>query len=113
VPFPSDEKLYTCYYCGLHHKEVEAGGIYSCPNVLCWGPGGAWFRSECKSYKEDADGNKHTVDHEEWIGRALFYASTLDGEDPELAAAIRKCAEQMNKGERSNLRKYGTKGWDK
>ena len=24
----------TCYYCGLHHDRVEAGGVYHCPNNL-------------------------------------------------------------------------------
>lgn len=76
--------IHECYYCGLNHKTVEAGGIYYCPNALCQGPGAAHFRSQLKSYCEVDGGGKHTVDHEEAIAAAL----ALDVEP-----AIRKAIE--------------------
>lgn len=60
----------TCYYCHLRHDQVEAGGVWYCPNPLCTGPGGAYFRSKLKSYKEVED-NRHTVDPDEWLQTAL------------------------------------------
>jgi hypothetical protein len=62
---PSLEQHYLCYFCGLSHKRVEAGGMWFCPNFTCTGPGNHGFRKRnLKSYKED--GNYHTVDDQEW-----------------------------------------------
>jgi hypothetical protein len=81
--------IFKCHYCGLIHKRVEAGGIYYCPNTLCLGPGAAYFRSTCKSYKEDRWG-KHTVDTFELVGKALL---ELEKEtDPEIRTKIVKSA---------------------
>lgn len=53
------KQKYDCYYCGISHTEVEAQGIWYCPNNLCCGPGAAYFRSTLKSYKEDT--HRHYV----------------------------------------------------
>lgn len=50
-----------CYYCGLVHAKVEAGGVYYCPNRLCIGPGAWSHRKGLKSYQELTDGG-YTVD---------------------------------------------------
>lgn len=57
-------KSHTCFFCGLYGERVEAGGIYFCPNPICPGPGGAWFRRKCKSYQEE-EGGRHSVDTRE------------------------------------------------
>jgi hypothetical protein len=62
----------TCYYCHLRHEKVEASGVYHCPNPLCSGPGGGYFRSKLKSYTE-VENDRHTVDHEEWLNAAVEY----------------------------------------
>lgn len=38
--------------------------MWHCPNALCTGPGGAWFRRTLDSFQEAADG-RHTVDEKE------------------------------------------------
>lgn len=60
-----------CYYCGLVHKGNEAGGMWHCKNLLCKGPGAAWFRSTLESYKDN--GLNHSVDENEWIYKAKKY----------------------------------------
>lgn len=55
---------YTCHFCKLSHRAVEAGGIFHCPNPLCTGSGAAWFRSRLESYREDGS-YKHTIDSNE------------------------------------------------
>jgi len=40
-----------CCYCHLEDKMVEAGGVFFCPNPLCMGPGGAWFRHGLDSFR--------------------------------------------------------------
>lgn len=67
--FAGTDTIYTCWYCGLHHTKVEAGGVYYCPNPLCTGPGGAWFRATLKSFKDE--GQRHSVDPVEWLERGL------------------------------------------
>lgn len=54
------------------HPDVEAGGMWYCPNLLCSGPGAGWFRSTLESYKESSNGS-HTVDSNEWIYKAKKY----------------------------------------
>ena len=51
----------TCFYCGLTHHLVEAGGVHYCPNRLCTGPGSWSHRKNLKSYTELKDGG-YTVD---------------------------------------------------
>jgi hypothetical protein len=65
----------TCYYCKLQHKNVEAGGMWHCPNPLCTGPGAATWRSKCKSYREFPN-ETHTVDPEELIQLAMTMMET-------------------------------------
>jgi hypothetical protein len=63
---PSLEQHYLCYFCGLSHKRVEAGGMWFCPNFTCMGPGNHGFRKRnLKSYKE-VENQRHTVDDQEW-----------------------------------------------
>jgi hypothetical protein len=66
---PKTDNIFVCWYCGLHHTQVEASGVYYCPNPLCSGPGGAWFRATLESYKEE--GNRHSVDPVEWLEKGL------------------------------------------
>lgn len=81
-----------CYYCGFDDAQVEAAGVWRCPNALCPGPGASWCRSRLHSYRE-VDGGRHTVDEEEWIAAGLVYADTL--EDAALAVQIRATARRM------------------
>lgn len=68
----SEISLYTCYYCGLFSSSVEAGGIWHCPNLLCRGPGAAWFRATLSSYRK-VKNDEHTVDECEWEAKAYIY----------------------------------------
>jgi len=67
-----NKKSYTCFSCGIFHPNVEAEGIWYCPNALCQGCGGAWFRLKLKSCKENSDGT-HCVDENEWIIKGIQY----------------------------------------
>ena len=56
---------YTCHYCKLAHRKVEAGGMWFCPNVSCAGPGNHGARKQLVSYHENANGS-HSVDNQDW-----------------------------------------------
>jgi len=73
-------EVYKCYYCGIKYLEkVECCGVNYCPNPLCTGPGGAWFRVNLKSCKETSKSpERHTVDHEEWLQKGLEYIEQKD-----------------------------------
>jgi len=73
--FWSNKDHLTCYYCKLTHDLVEAGGIWHCPNPLCTGPGAAYWRSQCKSYKE-VSGDRETVDPLEMVEFAMAKMAT-------------------------------------
>jgi ribosomal protein L37AE/L43A len=77
---------YTCYYCKLGHKKVEAGGVWHCPNVACSGPGAHYHRRKLLSYKETGDG-KHTVDWGEWKMMAEEFLK--ENKDPLLVDAVK------------------------
>lgn len=68
-----------CHYCGLHHKDVEAGGIHHCPNPCCLGPGQSYARSKLESYRE-VEGDRHTIDLDELFEVGL--RKVLDKGDP-------------------------------
>jgi len=72
-----------CHYCGLNHEEVEAAGMYHCPNPTCSGPGATWFRRTLPSYIETSDG-KHTVIAED----VLTYGTKYLVEHEELAKEL-------------------------
>jgi hypothetical protein len=78
---------YTCYYCGLEHKDVEAGGIWGCPNISCLGPGGHYHRRNLKSYKEVEDG-KHTIEILEYLDWIVENGKKII--DPAIKLAIGK-----------------------
>jgi len=69
---------YTCFYCGHYSNKVEARGLWYCPNLLCSGPGAAWFRAKLKSFKE-INFFRHTVDPEEWREEAFRYLQDNPG----------------------------------
>ena len=64
---PDLEAHYCCYYCGLSHRQVEAGGMWFCPNIACEGPGPSYFRSKLSSYKIVPGEDKYTIDTEEYV----------------------------------------------
>lgn len=70
----TNKKSYTCGSCGLLNPKVEARGIWHCPNALCQGSGGAWFRRTLKSYR-DISASQHTVDEKEWRKKGREYNS--------------------------------------
>jgi hypothetical protein len=72
-----------CFYCDLIHPKIEASGIWYCPNALCEGPGGAYFRSTLDSYQELEDEFGHTVDEDEYLtkGRAYNKEHGIDRQD--------------------------------
>lgn len=63
-------KMYTCFSCGLFNERVECQGIWFCPNALCMGAGGAWFRRTLDSYQE-VEYDRHTVDENEWLKKGI------------------------------------------
>lgn len=78
-PFEDDEvrqerKSHICFSCGYIDERVEAQGIWYCPNALCMGCGGGWFRQTLESYKETGGENgSHTIDEEEWLKKGREY----------------------------------------
>lgn len=62
-----NKESFTCFSCGLFHEKVEARGMWHCPNSLCRGSGGAWFRQRLDSYKELYPNGSHTINHAEWL----------------------------------------------
>lgn len=82
--------IYTCGFCSIgSHPKVECGGIYYCPNPLCTGPGAAWARALCTSYKEEPNG-RHSVDWAEWRRVAKGFLDELDNPaDEQVWAAFR------------------------
>lgn len=67
---------HTCQSCGLKHPKVECSGIQHCPNPLCRGSGGAWFRTTLDSYEELKDG-RHMVNNEEWLMKGTAYIGRI------------------------------------
>ena len=70
---------YTCYYCGLAHKNVEAGGMWHCPNIACSGPGGGYYRSKLKGTTDE--GSKQNVDMKEWRNQVLVDMKSIKDDD--------------------------------
>lgn len=97
----TEPRVHECYYCKLTHKDVEAGGMYYCPNVLCQGPGACRWREGLSSYDETGDDGRHTVDHREALIRGLAHAFEIEKSDPALAAKIRETAPKW--GELSSI----------
>lgn len=67
----------VCYYCGLKHPQVEAGGVHHCPNPCCLGPGQSYARKELESYRE-VDVTHHTVDLQELCEKGLEKARVME-----------------------------------
>ena len=82
-----------CHYCELEHQNVEADGIWYCPNILCMGPGAAHWRHTLASYKESA--GVHTVDPQEVLDRARAWL--YDENDQVIADAVRKSIPRWQK----------------
>jgi len=78
---------YTCYFCKLEHKNVEAGGMWACPNLACSGPGGHYHRRDLKSYKETNDGH-HTIQILEYLDWIVENGKKIT--DPAIKLAIGK-----------------------
>lgn len=76
---------YRCVGCDLHHAEVEAGGIYWCPNPLCGATGAYAFRQTLPSTTYVND--RQQVNLGEWIAAAM----AVEGLDPDVAAARERC----------------------
>lgn len=95
-------KAITCYYCGLYDERVEAGGVWYCPNPICQGPGGAWFRRQLKSYRE-VEGGRHTVDTEELIDAGERHLEELN-ECPERDAVCRSLEELRSRQEKKTMK---------
>lgn len=90
---------YKCDYCGLNHQQVEAGGIYFCPNPLCPGPGAAWARASLDSYIETEEG--HEVDQIEYLWEGLKKAYLT--EDPSIIrTTIHAARKLLNEWEEEN-----------
>lgn len=69
-----ERENFTCFSCGLFHEKLEAQGIWYCPNALCMGCGGAWFRNTLDSYRECNDGSdSYTIDPSEWLDKGIIY----------------------------------------
>jgi hypothetical protein len=82
---------YTCYYCRLAHKNVEAGGMWGCPNITCTGPGNSYYRSKLKSFREE--GSKHSVDTQEWLEKVREDNKSVT--DPDLIEAVKAGIKKM------------------
>lgn len=83
---------YTCYYCKLAHKSVEAGGMWGCPNITCTGPGNSHYRSNLKSFKVEPE-RHHSVDTKEWLEKVKEDIRSVT--DPSLIEAIEAGIKRM------------------
>jgi len=83
---PRDQ--HQCISCNLRHENVEASGVFYCPNPLCTVTGATYHRSKLKSYREFA--NHHEVDGLEW----LLYGLNNLPEDPVIRVATLRSAQQ-------------------
>ena len=77
-----------CHYCRLEHRDVEAGGVWSCPNPCCAGPGAWHHRHALESYR-DLPGDIHIVDPEELYSTGLRKAAATG--DKAIATAAFVC----------------------
>jgi len=85
-------KHYTCIGCGFTSKEVEAGGIYYCPNPACTAVGAYWHRSKLKSFSPK-DEWSYCVDVAELI-QSVDAMDAMDADDKlneELSIFAEKC----------------------
>lgn len=90
----------TCGSCGLTHSQVEAGGIWYCPNPACTMTGAAWFRTKLPSTRDE--GSHHYVDEGEWIEAvADWIANTKDDRVIQDAAyaSLQRLKEKFKGGE--------------
>lgn len=78
-----------CRYCGIEHADVEASGIYYCPNPLCAGAGAACWRAKMRTYRPTVD-DRHTVNPEFGLPDGIRMA--LATGDPVVIKAARKSA---------------------
>ena len=69
--------LYLCQSCGLRDRRVECVGIFHCPNPLCNGSGGAWFRHRLASCRNLPNG-KHTINEQERREKGFAYIESLE-----------------------------------
>lgn len=83
-----ERKPERCEYCDLLDREVEAGGIYHCPNPLCFGCGAWWFRVLTAGYA-NVDSHRHTVDVDEIVAFGQWLVAGLDECDPRQHAVAR------------------------
>jgi hypothetical protein len=92
-PACSGRCVYRCGGCGLHHLDVECGGIFSCPSPLCPAAGGAWSRDRLASYRGTGPGGQHQIDALEWVQWGLAYLLAHPELGPDIAAAaVRQAA---------------------
>lgn len=48
--------------------------MFYCPNALCMGCGGGWFRQKLESYEEiPGTAHEHTVNEDEWLVKGRTY----------------------------------------
>jgi len=76
-----------CCSCGLHHRLVEGGGLWYCPNPLCSGPGGDWARRQVPSYEPHPDGT-YSVETGDWHRWGLAYVVAHPELGERVAAAV-------------------------
>ena len=88
----SERNIHKCISCGLIHGDVEAGGVYHCPNPLCTVSGASWFKLKLQSYKDQRD--HYTVDEVELLAEGLKYMSTV--KDPAILHAIKESARKLS-----------------
>lgn len=96
---------YLCFGCGLAHKNVEAGGIWGCPNIACMSPGNSYFRKGLSSYKLDGKERYEEVDYPEWIEKVESVLLYKEGdpiwESDSIKPATIKSLEYLKKVEKS------------
>jgi hypothetical protein len=85
----------TCYYCKLNHSQVEAAGVWHCPNPVCTGPGAVGWRSKNLDSYEEVDGNSYRVDPKELIVKGIAAASEMEFEI--FKAAVYSAALQLER----------------
>lgn len=89
----------TCVACQLTHPEVDAHGIYYCPNPLCTATGAERHRRALKSCDWDLRRSTYTIDVQELYDTYWPDIAKLSPTDPMRLAAERSIARWIERGE--------------
>lgn len=83
---------YTCFSCGLKDPQVEAAGIYYCPNPFCHGSGATnWKVENLVGVQKGPGGILLTgASYQDWLGKGRDVVNKMPYELGAKIMALRK-----------------------